>query len=187
MSTHDQLKEFNRLFNEYNERFIRFAFGYVKEKKVAEDLVSEAFMIYWENRHDLRPDTNAAAYILTVIKNKCLNHLQREQRYLHVTEELKNHANWVLQTKINTLEACDPDSLFSEELQTIIDAALQKLSAKTRQVFALSRNQGLTYKEIARTVNLSEKSVEFHISKALSIIRISLKALLSLLPLFNFY
>lgn len=112
MSTLSQLKEFNKLFNEYNERFIRFACGYVKERLVAEDIVSEAFMTYWENRQKLKPDTNPPAYILTVIKNRCLNYLQRERTRLRVTEELKNHENWVLQTKINTLEACDPDFLF---------------------------------------------------------------------------
>lgn len=186
MSTLSQLKEFNKLFNEYNERFIRFACGYVKERFIAEDIVSEAFMAFWENRCNLKPDTNPPAYILTVIKNRCLNHLQREQTHLHVAEELKNHANWVLQTKINTLEACNPDLLFSKELQSVVYATLQKLPVKTRQVFALSRNHGMTYKEIARTVNLSDKSVEFHISKALSTLRGSLKKFLLFLLLFNF-
>ncbi|HHU25925.1 MAG TPA: RNA polymerase sigma-70 factor [Bacteroidales bacterium] len=186
MSTLSQLKEFNKLFNEYNERFIRFACGYVKERLVAEDIVSEAFMTYWENRQKLKPDTNPPAYILTVIKNRCLNYLQRERTRLRVTEELKNHENWVLQTKINTLEACDPDFLFSEELQTIVDATLQQLPFNTRRVFVLSRNHNMSYKEIARTINLSEKSVEFHISKALSTLRVSLKEFLSLLLLLNF-
>ncbi len=186
MSTLSQLKEFNKLFNEYNERFIRFACGYVKERLVAEDIVSEAFMTYWENRQKLKPDTNPPAYILTVIKNRCLNYLQRERTRLRVTKELKNHENWVLQTKINTLEACDPDFLFSEELQTIVDATLQQLPFNTRRVFVLSRNHNMSYKEIARTINLSEKSVEFHISKALSTLRVSLKEFLSLLLLLNF-
>lgn len=186
MSTLSQLKEFNKLFNEYNERFIRFACGYVKERLVAEDIVSEAFMTYWENRQKLKPDTNPPAYILTVIKNRCLNYLQRERTRLRVTEELKNHENWVLQTKINTLEACDPDFLFLEELQTIVDATLQQLPFNTRRVFVLSRNHNMSYKEIARTINLSEKSVEFHISKALSTLRVSLKEFLSLLLLLNF-
>ena len=92
-------------------------------------------MTYWENRQKLKPDTNPPAYILTVIKNRCLNYLQRERTRLRVTEELKNHENWVLQTKINTLEACDPDFLFSEELQTIVDATLQQLPFNTRRVF----------------------------------------------------
>jgi RNA polymerase sigma-70 factor (ECF subfamily) len=182
MSTLSELKEFNKLFNEYNERFIRFACGYVKERLVAEDIVSEAFMVYWENRHRLKPDTNPPAYILTIIKNRCLNHLQREQMRLHVTEELKNHSSWVLQTKINTLEACDPNILFTKELQAIINGTLQQLPTKTRRVFILSRNHGMTYNEIARTINLSEKSVEFHISKALSKLRKSLKKFFSLFP-----
>lgn len=186
MNSFSNIQNFNKLFNEYNDRFIRFAFGYVKERLTAEDLVSEAFMTYWENIDRLAPDTKPQAYILTIIKNKCLNHLQHLQTRYRVTEELKNHSDWALQTKISTLEACDPDFLFSEEIQSIIDETLQKLPFKTRQIFLLSRNHGLTYNQIAEKINLSPKSVEFHMSKALSQLRISLKDFLVFLPFLYF-
>jgi RNA polymerase sigma-70 factor (ECF subfamily) len=187
MDTFSDIQNFNKLFNEYNDRFIRFAMGYVKERPVAEDFVSEGFITYWENRHHLTPDTNPPAYILTIIKNKCLNHLQHQQTRHRVTEELKSHTNWVLQTKIGTLEACDPDFLFSKEIESIIDATLQKMPHKTRQIFILSRDRGYTYKEIARKTNLSQKSIEFHMSKALSQLRVSLKDFLVILPFFYFH
>ncbi len=79
MNSFSNLQNFNNLFNEYNERFIRFAIGYVKEKQIAEDFVSEAFTAFWENRGQLLPNTKPQAYILTAIKNKCLNHLQHIQ------------------------------------------------------------------------------------------------------------
>ncbi len=186
MDSFSDIQHFNKLFNEYHERFIRFAFGYVKERQTAEDFVSEAFMTNWENRSHLAPGSKPPAYILTIIKNKSLNHLQHLQTRHRVTEELKSHSDWVLQTKISTLEACDPDFLFSKEIQSIIDATLQKLPHKTRQVFTLSRDQGLTHKEIARKINLSQKSVEFHMSKALSQLRVSLKDFLGILFFFYF-
>lgn len=181
MGNPSEIQNFNTLFNEYNDRFIRFAYGYVKDKETAEDLVSESFVAYWENRAQLSSDTNPPAYILTIIKNKCLNHLQHLQTRYRVSEELRSHTEWVLQTKISTLEATDPDFLFSDEIRFIIDGTLQKLPAKTREIFMLSRDQGLTYKEIALMTNLSQKSVEFHISKALSHLRISLKDFLGIL------
>lgn len=186
MDTFSDIQNFNKLFNEYNERFIRFAMGYVKERPAAEDFVSEGFVTYWENKHHLSPGTNPPAYILTIIKNKCLNHLQHQQTRHRVTEQLKSHSDWVLQTKISTLEACDPNFLFTEEILLIIDDTLQKLPRKTRQVFILSRDHGLTYNEIARKTNLSQKSVEFHISKALSRLRVSLKDFLIILPFLYF-
>lgn len=180
MANPPDIQSFNKLFNEYYDRFIRFAYGYVKDRETAEDFVSEAFVAYWENMTNLSPDSKPPAYILTVIKNKCLNHLQHLQTRHRIKEELKSHSSWVLQTKTSTLEACDPDFLFSEEIKLIIDDTLQKLPSKTRQIFMLSRNQGLTYKEIAVETKLSQKSVEFHMSKALSQLRLSLKDFLGI-------
>ena len=93
---------------------------------------------------------------------------------------MRNHSEWKLQTKISTLEACDPDFIFSKELQELINATLEKLPAKTRQIFSLSRDKGLSYREIAEKTHLSQKTIEFHISKALNHLRISLKDFTSL-------
>ena len=175
MDIYPDVQNFNKLYIEYNERLIRFAYGYVKDRAVAEDFVMEGFITYWENRHDLALNTNPPAYILTVIKNKCLNHLQHLQTRCKVTEELKNHSEWVLQTKINTLEACDPDYLFSGEIKSIIDNTLQQLPKKTQHIFLMSRAEGLSYSVIGKKMNLSQKSIEYHISKALEQLRISLK------------
>src|SRR5690554_1550705 len=175
MASFSEIQNFNKLFDEYNERFIRFAFGYVKERAAAEDFVSEAFISYWENRRELSSDTHPPAYILIIVKNKCLNFLQHQRVRQKVNEELKNHSDWVLQTKISTLEACDPNFLFSEEIQSIIDDTLQKLPKKTHQIFVYSRDHGLTYSEIAKKTKLSQKSIEYHVSKALEELRTALK------------
>ncbi len=181
------IKGFNALFNEYYKRFIHFAMGYVKDQQVAEDFTSEAFTVYWEKINELPLDTNPPAYILTTIKNKCLNYLNHLQIQQRVTTELKDHSEWVLKTKISTLEACDPSFLFSDEIQQIIDETLNKLPKKTRQIFILSRNHGLTYKEIAEKTNLSQKSIEFHISKALQLLRYSLRDFATISILFYLF
>lgn len=175
MNLNSDINNFNKLYNEYNDRFIRFAFGYVRDIAVSEDFVSEAFVSYWENIHKLEPDTNPPAYILTIIKNKCLNYLKQQQTHNRIAEELKKHSDWVTQTKINNLEACDPDLLFREEIQTIINETLNRLPKRTRKIFLLNRNDGFSYEEIAEKMNLSIKSIEYHISKVLSQMRVSLK------------
>ena len=88
---------------------------------------------------------------------------------------------------INTLEACDPDFIFSDEIKQIVNSALDKLPKKTRQIFILNRYQGLTYKEIAEKMNLSVKTIEFHISKALCRLRFSLKDFLALSPFLLYF
>lgn len=78
------------------------------------------------------------------------------------------------------------DQFAEAEIQRIIDSTLQALSPKTRKVFEMSRNQGLKYREIAQRLNISEKTVETHISKALKELRQNLKAYLTVLLLLLF-
>lgn len=90
--------------------------------------------------------------------------------------------------RISSLEACNPQSLFSEEIQQLFDKALETLPEKTRRIFMMSRSDEKSYKEIAEAMNLSTKSIEFHMSKALSVLRIALKDYLPLLlPVFEFF
>lgn len=175
MTKSSVIVQFNELFNQYHHRFIRYAQGYVKNETIAEDFVSEAFMAYWEHLQHTSAEDNPPAYILTIIRNKCLNHLQ----HLHVKQvaekAISEHATWLLETQISTLEACDPEFLFSKEILDIIDKTLEKMPSKTRKIFILSRYDGLSHKDIAAKMQLSTKSVEFHITKALSKLRVSLK------------
>lgn len=184
MESFSDIQSFNLLFNEYHERFIRFAMGYVRDRQTAEDFVSEAFAAFWENNRRLSSNTKPPAYIMTIVKNKCLNYLQHQQIQQRVAEELRDHSEWVFQAKISTLEACDPDFLFSDEIQQIIDSTLSQLSEKTRQIFQMSRLEGLPYNVIAVKMNLSQKSIEYHISKALDLLRESLKDFLSIFLIF---
>lgn len=174
---------FNKLFNDYYEQLIYFAMGYVKEEEKAQDFVSDAFATYWEVLDTLPHDTNAPGYILTIVKNKCLNYLQHKKVKLKVAQEINEQAQWVLATRINTLEACNPDIIFSHEIHQIIENTLEKLPNRTSEIFKMSRFDHLSHKEIAEKLNLSTKSIEYHISKVLSELHIHLKDFLTVLLL----
>lgn len=169
------LKAFNQLFTDYQGRFIRFANTYVRDIAVAEDFTIEALMYYWENRHSLEADSNVPAYILTIIKNKCLNYLQHLQVREDVNQQLLNHAAWELNTRISTLDACNPDELFTAEAQAIVNKTLTALPEQTRTVFMKSRYENKSHKEIAETLGITTKGVEYHISKALKKLHSNLK------------
>ena len=169
------LKIFNQLFADYQGRFIRFANLYVRDVAVAEDFTIEAMMYYWENRHNLSPDSNIPAYILTTIKHKCINYLQHVQVREEVSAQLQNHAQWELDTRISTLEACDPNELFSAEAQEIVNKTLASLPEQTRNVFIMSRYQNKSHKEIAEQLGMTTKGVEYHIARALKKLQISLR------------
>lgn len=175
MERTNDLKEFNQLFTDYQGRFIRFACTYVRDQSVAEDFVVEALMYYWENRHTLAPDSNIPAYVLTIIKHKCLNYLEHIQVREEVAEKMRSHATWELQTRISTLAACEPSELFSAEAQAIVDRTLAYLPEQTRTVFIMSRYHNKSHKEIAEVLGITPKGVEFHISKVLRELRVNLK------------
>ncbi len=170
-----ELQVFNRLYSDYRTRFVRFAYSYVRDIAIAEDIVTEAFVAYWENKDTISNNSNIPAYILTIVKNKCLNYLTRSELKIKTLTNLQENAQWELNLRISTLEACNPDELFSEEIQAIVEKTLSSLPPKTLEVFQLSRYKNKTHKEIAEILGITTKGVEFHITKALSQLRINLK------------
>ena len=186
MSGSEDIKELSRLLESYKGRFISFANSYVQEFSVAEDFTMEAFMDYWEMREMLQPDSNVPAYILTLIKHKCLNHLKRKQLQEDVSQRLRTVAEWELNLQISSLEVCEPTELFTTEIKEIVNRTLLQLPEQTRRVFLMSRFENKTRKEIADELNMTSKGVEYHISKALAALRVNLKDYYTILP-FLFY
>ena len=188
MENTTDLKAFNQLFTDYQGRFIRFANTYVRDIAVAEDFTIEALMYYWEKRHRLEEFKDIPLYILVTLKNKCLDYLQRERTWNNIAENLLSNKEWELQMRISSLEACEPETLFSNEVQELVNQALAKLPEKSRHIFIMSRYEGKNYQTIAKETNLSVKSIEFHISKALNLLRKELKDYLPcLLFLLDFF
>ena len=175
METASEIKVFNKLFAEYHGLFVRFANTYLQDEAAAEDIAVEGIMYYWENRYSLSSNSNIPAYILEVIKHKCLNYLQRLRMQEEIVEYLKDCDTWELNLRIATLEACDPEKLFSDELQTLVDKALETLPEQTRDIFIRSRYNNQSHKDIAEALGVSTKTVEFHITKALKVLRVALK------------
>ncbi len=186
MGGSEDIKELSRLLESYKGRFISFANSYVQEFSVAEDFTMEAFMDYWEMREMLQPDSNVPAYILTLIKHKCLNHLKRKQLQEDVSQRLRTVAEWELNLQISSLEVCEPTELFTTEIKEIVNRTLLQLPEQTRRVFLMSRFENKTRKEIADELNMTSKGVEYHISKALAALRVNLKDYYTILP-FLFY
>ncbi|WP_459188292.1 RNA polymerase sigma-70 factor [Parabacteroides sp. APC149_11_2_Y6] len=185
MKRTSEIISFNQLFTEYKNRFVYFANTYVSDNMIAEDIVIESLMYYWENRDKLTSGSNVPAYILTVIKHKCLNYLQRLRTLEEIVEYLKDCDTWELNLRIATLEACNPQKLFSDELQVLVDKTLKTLPEQTRDIFLRSRYHNQSHKKIAEALGFSTKTVEFHITKALKVLRIALKDYSPLLALFS--
>ena len=175
MENRTDINDFDRLYHDYRQRYIRFARTYVRDTATAEDIVMDSLMYYWENRSALPHQINIPAYVLTIVKNRCINHLRREQKHQEVKRMLSEHKDWELNVRISTLEACNPEQLFSEEIQTIIQRTLDSLPEQSRHIFIRSKYERLSHREIADDLGLSVKSIEYHITKTLKILRQALK------------
>lgn len=166
---------FTRFFQENQARFLSFAYSYIRDKAEAEDILMESMITLWENRDKWEKDSNLQALLLTIIKNKAFNYLAHEQVRLRAEEDINTHRQRELDLRISTLEACEPDMIFNSEIQHIVDKALAQMPEQSRHIFILSRYQHTPNRVIAEQLNISIKSVEFHITKALKILRTALK------------
>ncbi|MDR1103690.1 MAG: RNA polymerase sigma-70 factor [Tannerella sp.] len=180
------IERFNRLYRDYRSRFVRFAKTYVEDFDTAEDIVMDSMMYYWENRHALRHGDNLPAYVLAVVKSKCINWLQRERTREDVESHLRQTADWELDLRIATLEACNPEKLFSDDVKRIIDKTVTSLPARSREIFIRSKYGNQTNREIADALKLSVKSVEYHMTKTMKQLRTALKDYLPFLFLMLF-
>lgn len=166
---------FNQLFTNYKDKLKCFAYSYLRDEAAAEDIVMESFTYYWERRESLENQDNIPAFLLKVVKNKCLNYLRAQ----HIREEsgeiINEHNMRVLQAQISTLEACEPQRIFSEEVNLLVKKALKSMKPQTHEIFIRSRKMDQSYKQIAEEMGVSVKVVEYHINKALQILRFYLK------------
>ncbi|MDR1882273.1 MAG: RNA polymerase sigma-70 factor [Prevotella sp.] len=180
------LRNFNELFSTYRNRFILFAYSYVGNREAAEDIVMDSFLCYWEKRSDLAHTSNIPGYIFTMIAHRCLNYLKHKLHAEKVHSQISSRQSRVMKLNISSLEACDPQELFGRELETLVTETLQKLPELTRTVFIKSKFSDKTYKEIGKDLNLTEKSVEHHLVKAVKYLKESLKDYFPALLLLSF-
>ena len=163
-------KVFEQIVREYWSRMFKFALIYTQNNETSQELVQDTFLVLWNNRAILKDNTNLITYLMVVLRNKCLNLLEQTRiRQLYIEEiddeTIYQRANlYVLQDEASQI-------VESEDLHKAIERALSKLPEKTREVFMLSRYDGLKNQQIAETKNISQKTVEYHISKALQILK----------------
>lgn len=163
--------EFGRLYSKYNPRFIEVAYRYVRDRRVAEDLVSDSFMAFWEERDRLPENVNVPGYVLTIVKNKCLNHLKSRLLHLQIEKKLHSTQQRLIQSDIHSLTACDPNNLFTQEMRMMLDRAIGRMPELTRKVFEGSRYENKSYKELAEELNIAFTHVNFEMRRALKILR----------------
>lgn len=174
---------FEQLFFEYQPRLVRFAVRFVDDE-TAEDIVQNCFLRLWEKREQITLD-NIKSLLFQMVHNDCLNELKH--RAVTGTESLDSLIEAEGSEQLYWQDfAPEADAvMIGAELQQQIDEALTHVSEKSREIFKMSRQQGLKPKEIAEQLGITRQAVEKHINAALEALRTYLPKYL--LPLVAFW
>lgn len=174
-------ERFSQLYSVYFMKMLRFSQAYVGTEEDAKNIVQDVFLYLWEHIDLLDTVNNTDAFLFTLIKNRCLNfikhrlYIESRKRTLEEAEEEE------LQMNLYALQQFDENLSSVEDMERLLQQVMDSLPARCRQIFMLSRMDGLKYKEIAAQLNLSVNTVENQMSIALKKIRIELKDYLPLL------
>lgn len=164
---------FSDLYTQYYKTSFLFVKSYVRDDMASEDIVSESLISLWQTTKKETVE-HPHALLLKILKNNALNYLKHQDVRQAAIESISSKMVRDLDYRITTLEACDPKEIFSAEINNIVEKTLRSLPEQTRRVFEMSRYEHLSVKEIADELSMNPKSVEYHITKALKILRIAL-------------
>jgi RNA polymerase sigma-70 factor (ECF subfamily) len=164
---------FEMIFKNFYQPLCNYAYSFVQDRDEAEEIVQTTFLSVWEKRDNLTIHTGVKPYLYAMVRNASLNVLKHEKiKQQHAAVELA-----VAERSTESVTR----TVMASELEERIFKALNKLPEQCRLVFKLSRFEELKYAEIAQQLNISVKTVENQMGKALKIMREQLKDYLPLL------
>jgi RNA polymerase sigma-70 factor (ECF subfamily) len=152
---------------------VAFAKKYLKDIDLAKEIVHEAFLKLWEKRDEVDTSKSVKSYLYTSVYNRSLNYIRDNKKFDKTegkTELLEQAENWD-----------SSNQMIADEIQAKITQTLDDLPEKCRQIFMMSRYEELKYKEIAEKLNISIKTVETQMTKALKALRKNLAEYMTIL------
>jgi RNA polymerase sigma-70 factor, ECF subfamily len=155
-------KSLKILFDTFYPSLCNYAFQFLNDYDMAEEVVQNLFVKIWEKRSTLDIETSVKNYLFRSVRNQCINLIQHEKvKQLHAQK---------IKEALFTEEASE--SYYMEaEMAARIESAIETLPEKRREIFRLSREEGLKYREIAEKLEISVKTVETQMGLALKTLR----------------
>ncbi len=175
MAVQDDEEAFRMLFFHFFPALCVFAGRYIDQKAACEDVVQETFLKIWTNRKRIEITSSARNFLITSVRNSCIDYLrtrQAEGSFQRITPDMDESS------------FATDDTYTITELENMIQTAINRLPENIRTVFIRNRFEGETYAEIAQRSNISVKTVEAYMTKALKHLRTELKDYLPFMVLF---
>jgi RNA polymerase sigma-70 factor (family 1) len=164
--TNNGIEAFEELFKKYYAPLVVYAFRYVPDKENAREIVQDFFVRFYERRDSLSIDISLKSYLYRSVYNCCINYIKQrniQEKHIRIMSNDRD-VEESLENEINTIE-----------LQHKIYKVIESMPARCRTIFKMNRLEGIKNEEIAARLNLSKRTVETQISKAIRILKIHLK------------
>jgi RNA polymerase sigma-70 factor (ECF subfamily) len=163
---------FASVYNQYFGQLYVYAMKYVHDAEAAKEIVQDSLIKLWEVRKALTAETRLQPFLFRITRNSCLNHL----KHLKVHEKYQTNTAYRLKVELNysALSHQSAETFLLAEMEEEINKAIASLPQRCREIFELSRNEEKKYTEIASELNISIKTVENQVMKALKILRAKL-------------
>ena len=159
---------FKKLFSNFHDTLFRFVAYRVKDSDLAEDITQETFLRVWKNRNSLIPEKSFFSLIARISTNLCYDHF----RHMEVRNRHEDKIPEFGKSHFDDPEAVNDAKILQDKIQNIVN---EKLPDKCRAIFILSRIEGHSNPEIAEILNLSIRTVENQIYRALKVLKKNLK------------
>lgn len=171
-------KAFERLFKDHFKSLHAYAYTFLKDNEMAEEIVQNVFCRIWEKRDQLKTDGSLKSYLYRSVHNESLNYIK------HQKVKANFGVYYAGQMEHSEEQQQASVKVMTTELQQYITAAMNELPQQCRTIFQLSRFEQLKYQQIADQMGLSVKTIENQMGKALRLMRIKLAEFLPIILLF---
>ena len=159
------IEDLKVIYETHRDELVRFAFKFLNSIELAEDVVQEVFIVFWQKRSSININESVKSYLFASVKNHSIDYLRskyRRTRFVEFSKLIPSNS-----------ELPDAD-LQTTDLASLIKMCIDNLPEKCRIIFTLSRNMGMTYDEIASHLKISKRTVQTQIGIALKRIRFQL-------------
>ena len=171
---------FDQLFRKYYRYLVSIGIKYGFDTEISKDIAQEVFADLWNRKENIKISHSLKFYLRKAVINNCLSRKRKSQRIILDEEKLLSNSK----AEENTIKQIE-----GQELKVVIDIIIEGLPQRCKEVFKLSRYENLSHKEIAEKLNISTKTIENQMTKALKTLRSDLKkqGFLSVLKILFFY
>lgn len=169
------LSSYTEVYTTYFPRLVRFSQTYLLSREEAENIVQDVFLYLWEHPETQESIRHTQAFLFTMVKNRCIDYLRQQTQEQNKRRPLTELQEKELQLKLYSLQQFASEGLFRTDTEALLQKVIDDLPPRCREIFLLSRLDGLHHKEIAERLHISTNTVEGQVAIALHKLRMALQ------------